>query len=204
MFKYDFIDPAKVFVVGLSNGGGTSALVPRQHPVRGYIAASSWGRTWYEHMLELERGRLTRTGQAPAEVNTGVKAFTEFYNLYLIRGVTPGDVVAQHPEWKSLWYDAPDGQYGRPAAFYQQLQALNLGDAWQKVTAPVLVMRGTSDTIMSDADARAIAENVNRAHAGMAQYIEAPGGDHLLSVKGRLVEEAVPTMMKWMREQLAK
>jgi pimeloyl-ACP methyl ester carboxylesterase len=204
IFKYDFIDPAKVFVVGLSNGGGTSPLVPRQHPVRGYIAASSWGRTWYEHMLELERGRLTRTGQTPAEVNSGVKVFTEFYNLYLIRGMTPGDVVAQHPEWKSLWYDAPDGQYGRPAAFYQQLQALNLGDAWQKVTAPVLVMRGASDTIMSDADARAIAENVNRAHAGMAQYVDVPGGDHLLSVKGKLADDAAPTMMKWMREQLAK
>jgi len=55
MLKLDFIDPAKIFVVGLSNGGGTSALVPRQrgtsalvprqHPVRGYVAASSWGRT---------------------------------------------------------------------------------------------------------------------------------------------------------------
>jgi pimeloyl-ACP methyl ester carboxylesterase len=55
MLKYDFIDPKKIFVIGLSNGGGTSALVPRQHPVRGYIAASSWGRTWYEHMLDLER-----------------------------------------------------------------------------------------------------------------------------------------------------
>ena len=65
MFKYDFIDPAKVFVVGLSNGGGTSALVPRQHPVRGYIAASSWGRTWYEHMLEMERVRLTKAGKSP-------------------------------------------------------------------------------------------------------------------------------------------
>jgi pimeloyl-ACP methyl ester carboxylesterase len=204
MLKYDFIDPAKVFVVGLSNGGGTSALVPRQHPVRGYIAASSWGRTWYEHMLELERGRLTRTGQTPAEVNSGVKAFTEFYNLYLIRAMAPGDVVAQHPEWKSLWYDAPDGQYGRPAAFYQQLQALNLGDAWQKVTAPVLVMRGASDTIMSDADARAIAENVNRTHAGMALYVEVPGGDHLLTVKGKLADDVAPTMMKWMREQLAR
>jgi pimeloyl-ACP methyl ester carboxylesterase len=41
MFNYDFIDPAKVFVVGLSNGGGTSALVPRQHPVRGYGACVS-------------------------------------------------------------------------------------------------------------------------------------------------------------------
>jgi len=204
MPKYDFIDPSKVFVVGLSNGGGTSALVPRQHPVRGYITASSWGRTWYEHMLELERGRLSRTAQTPGDVNSGVRAFTEFYNFYLIRGMTPGEVLAQHPEWKSLWYDAPDGQYGRPAAFYQQLQALNLGDAWQKVTAPALVMRGTADTIMSDADARAIAENVNRAHPGMARYVEVPGGDHLLSVKGKLADEVAPTMMKWMQEQLAK
>jgi len=117
--------------------------------------------------------------------------------------MTPGEIVAQHPEWKSLWYDTPDGQYGRPAAFYQQLQALNLGDAWQKVTAPVLVVRGTADNIMSDADARAIAENVNRVHPGMARYVEIAGGDHLLSVKGKLAEDVAPTMIKWMREQLS-
>jgi pimeloyl-ACP methyl ester carboxylesterase len=204
MLKYDFIEPTKVFVVGLSNGGGTSSLIPHEHPVLGYIAASSWGRTWYEHMLELERGRLVAARQTPGEVNSAVKAFTEFYDLYLIRGMKPGEVLAQHPEWKSLWYDAPDGQYGRPAAFYQQLQALNLGEAWQKVTAPVLVMRGTADTIMSDADARAIADTVNRAHPGMAHYVEVPGADHLLSVKGNLAEDVVLAMMKWMREQLPK
>lgn len=204
MLKYDFIDSTRLFVVGLSNGGGTSSLVAREHPVRGYIAASSWGRTWYEHMLELERVRLNAEGKTPAEVNSSVKAFSEFYNLYLIRGLSPGDVLTQHPEWKSLWYDAPDGQYGRPAAFYQQLQALNLGDSWQRVTVPVLVMRGTSDTVMSEADSRAIADNVNHAHAGLARYVEVPGGDHLLSVKGKLVEDVVPTMLSWMREQLAK
>src|SRR6266853_902022 len=99
MLKYDFIDPAKILVIGLSNGGGTSALIPRQHPVRGYIAASSWGRTWYEHMLEMERRRLTEDAKSPAEVNTAVKSFVEFYTLYLIKGMTPGQIVAQHPEW---------------------------------------------------------------------------------------------------------
>jgi pimeloyl-ACP methyl ester carboxylesterase len=202
MLKYDFIDPERVFVIGLSNGGGTSALVAGRHPVRGYIAASSWGRTWYEHMLELERGRLTAANSSPGEVNSGVKAFTQFYDLYLIHGMKPGEVLAQHPAWKGLWYDTADGQYGRPASFYQQLQTLNLGEAWQKVTVPVLVMRGTSDTIMSDADARAIAETVNRAHPGMARYVEVPGGDHLLSVKGKLADSVVPVMMEWMREQL--
>jgi pimeloyl-ACP methyl ester carboxylesterase len=203
-FKYDFIDPAKIFVAGLSNGGGTSALVPRHHPVRGYIAASSWGRTWYEHMLEMERGRLTKAGKTPGDINSAMKAFVEFYDLYLIRGMTPGEIVAQHPEWKPLWYDAPDGQYGRPAAFYQQLQALNLGEAWQNVNVPVLVMRGTADDIMSNADARALAENVNRAHPGLAEYKEIQSGDHLLTVNGKLAEDVVPTMLSWMREVLTK
>ena len=55
---------------------------------------------------------------------------------------------------EEFWYDTPDGQYGRPAAFYQQLQALNLGEAWQKMNAPVLVIRGGADDIMSRADSR--------------------------------------------------
>src|SRR5215470_739193 len=97
--KYDFIDPSRVFVVGLSNGGGTSVLIPREHPVRGYIAASSWGRTWYEHMLQLERVRLTGTTKSAGDVGSEMKVFTDFYNLYLIQGRTPGEIVSQHPEW---------------------------------------------------------------------------------------------------------
>ena len=204
LFKYDFMDLDRIFVIGLSNGGGTSVLVPRQHPVCGYIAASSWGRTWYEHMLEIERVRLTGAGKAPGEINDALKVFAQFYDLYLIHGMTPDAVLAQHPEWKSLWYDSPDGQYGRPAAFYQQLQALNLGAAWERVSVPVLVMRGTADRIMSDGDARALAASVNHAHPALATYVEIKDTDHLLTVNGRLAEDVVPTMLQWMEKQLAK
>jgi len=68
----------------------------------------------------------------------------------------------------------------------------------------VLVMRGTADDIMSNADARALAENVNRAHPGLAQYEEIKGADHLLTANGKLSEDVVPTILKWMQEQLAK
>src|SRR5713226_182695 len=203
MLKYDFIDPEKIFVIGLSNGGGTSALVPRQHPVRGYIAASSWGRTWYEHMLDLERRRLMEEGKAPAEVNTAVKAFVEFYILYLMKAMTPGQINAQHPEWKSLWYDSPDGQYGRPAAFYQQLQALNLGEIWQKVNEPVLVIRGTGDNIMSRSDSEAIARTVNQVHPGHARYLQIDDMTHGFTVNGKFNEELIPTILTRMKEQLA-
>ena len=80
----------------------------------------------------------------------------------------PGEIIKQHPDWPDLWYDTPDGQYGRPAAIYKQLQDLNLGKTWQDVSAPVLVIHGTADTIMSASDSRAIAETVNRVHPGQA------------------------------------
>jgi pimeloyl-ACP methyl ester carboxylesterase len=200
--NYAFIDPNRVFVFGLSNGGGFSPLAARKHPVRGYISASSWGRTWFEHMLELERLRLTRAKKSPAEINSSIKTFTEFYNLYLMKGMTPGQVVAQHPEWRDLWYDSPDGQYGRPAAFYQQLQSLNLGELWQGVDSSVLVIRGTADTIMSHADSEAIAQSVNQAHPGHARYVEVEGMNHDFTVRGTFYAPLVPLVLGWMTEQL--
>jgi pimeloyl-ACP methyl ester carboxylesterase len=203
MSKYDFIDLDRVFVMGLSNGGGFAPLVSRQRPVRGFIAAGSWGRTWYEHMLELERRRLTDAGKSAAEVNDALKVFTQFYDLYLLQGRTPGEILSQHPEWKDDWYDSPDGQYGRPASFYQQLQALNLGDTWQKVSAPVLVIRGSRDIIMSRADSSAIVEIVNHVHPTKARYLEIEGMTHGFMVDKKFHAELVPTILDWTRQQLA-
>ena len=203
MGKYDFLDADRVIVIGLSNGGGFGPLVPRRHPVRGYIAAGSWGRTWFEHMIENERVRLVSEGKSAAEANDDIKAFTQFYDLYLIQGQTPGEVLRQHPQWKDLWYDSADGQYGRPAAFYQQLQTLNLGRVWQDVDAPVLVIRGSKDTIMSRADSSTIAETVNRVHPGKARYVEVDGMTHGFSVDMKFHADVVTTILNWAKEQLA-
>lgn len=201
--KYPFIDLDRVFVIGLSNGGGTSPLIAQSHHVRGYIASSSWGRTWYEHMLELERVRLnSQSSKTAAEINSALKKFAEFYSLYLIHKMKPGEIVKAHPEWANLWYDEANGQYGRPAAFYQQLQDLNLGEAWSAVNAPVLVIRGSSDSIMSRNDSLAIADIVNRKTPGRAEFVEIPDADHLLSVHGKLADSVIPTMLQWINQQL--
>jgi pimeloyl-ACP methyl ester carboxylesterase len=203
MSKYEFLDADRVIVIGFSNGGGFAPLVSRRHPVRGFVAAGSWGRTWYEHMLENERVRLTAEGKSASEVNDAVKAFSQFYDLYLIQGQTPGEALRQHPQWKDLWYDSADGQYGRPAAFYQQLQALNLGELWQNVDTPVLVIRGAKDTIMSRADSSAIAETVNRVHPGKARYLEVDGMTHGFTVEKKFHAEVVSAILNWAKEQLA-
>lgn len=203
MGQYDFIDPDRIFLIGLSNGGGFAPLVSGKHPVRGFVAAGSWGRTWYEHMLENERVRLTTAGKSAAEVNKATKIFTQFYDLYLIQGQTPGEILRQHPQWKDFWYDASDGQYGRPAAFYQQLQALNLGEVWQKVDGPVLVIRGSKDTVMSRADSSAIADTVNRVHPGRARYVEVEGMTHGFTVDNKFRADIVALILDWTRQQLA-
>jgi hypothetical protein len=58
-------------------------------------------------MLELERRRLTEAGKSPPEVNNAVKAFGEFYALYLTKGMSPGQIIALHPEWKAFGTTSP-------------------------------------------------------------------------------------------------
>src|SRR5438093_6660104 len=57
--NYDFIDSNRAYILGISNGGDFAPLVPesdveRAH-VRGYISVGGWVKTWFEHLLEIER-----------------------------------------------------------------------------------------------------------------------------------------------------
>lgn len=98
----------------------------------------------------------------------------------------------------------PEGQYGRPAKFYQQLQSLNLGLAWQQVNAPVLVIRGTGDEVMSRADGEANLESVNRTHPGLARYLEVERMTHGLNVNKKFHAELIPEILSCLRRWLPK
>jgi hypothetical protein len=131
-------------------------------------------------------------------VNDGMKVYAQFYYDFLIRRMLPSEIIREHPDWKGWWDDASDGQYGRPAAFYQQLHDLNLGRAWQEVNVPVLLIAGTGDDVMSRADSLAIFESVNRVHPGRAEYLEIAMMTHGLTVSKKFHEDLIPTVLKWM------
>jgi alpha-beta hydrolase superfamily lysophospholipase len=80
---------------------------------------------------------------------------------------------------------------------------LNLGEVWQKVNSPVLVIRGTNDSIMSRADSEAIAQIVNQVHPGHARYLEIDSAAHDFTVQGKFYDQLVPTIRNWIEEQLA-
>lgn len=177
--RFDFIDRERVFVFGLSNGAGFAPLVAQGAPVRGYIAMGGWAKTWFEHMLEIERRIATLQGKTPGEVNARQQGIAELYTDYLVHRRAPADIFAAKPQLRALWTDpTPDVQYGRPFTYYQQLQQLNLADAWSKVSVPTLVLHGEFDWIMSREDHELIATLVNKNRPGAAEFAVLPKTGH--------------------------
>jgi pimeloyl-ACP methyl ester carboxylesterase len=181
---YDFIDPNHVYMLGISNGGGFAPLVPEsdseQLQVGGYVVVGGWVKTWFEHMLEIERRRFGLMGKLPGEVNERMKRTATLYHDWLIKKKSVDQIIHEQPELGELW---PEGEdhihlYGRPLAFYQQLQDLNLAAAWSRVKVPTLVLHGQFDWIMSRADHELIAEYVNANRPGAARFIEVPSMGH--------------------------
>lgn len=175
---YDFVDPTRVYLLGISNGGGFAPLVADGAPVRGYVVDGGWVKTWFEHMLEIERRRLALAGHPAAEINTLMKSVEQLYSAYLLERQSPHEIFVRHPELKTLWQGGDDQQYGRPPAFYQQLQDLDLMAAWSKVSVPVLALHGEYDWIMSRGDYELLVELVNRNRPGAAQFVELPQTGH--------------------------
>jgi len=184
LVNYDFIDDTQVYILGVSNGGGFAPLVAEtdtdQAHVAGYVAVGGWVKTWFEHMLEIERRRFTLMGRTPAQVNERMKGVTTLYHELLFRNRPVTDILEAQPKLLDLWPDGADRQhlYGRPVAFYQQLQKLNLAAAWSRVKVPTLVLRGQYDWIMSREDSEIIAKIVNANTPGAARFVELPDTGH--------------------------
>src|SRR5215471_12204859 len=110
--NYDFIDPGRVYMLGISNGGGFAPLVPEadaeQAQVRGYISVGGWVKTWFEHMLEIERRRFGLMGKSPGEVNDQMKGAATLYHEWLIKHRALDDIVKEQPQLGVLWPEGKD------------------------------------------------------------------------------------------------
>jgi pimeloyl-ACP methyl ester carboxylesterase len=181
--NYDFIDTSKIYVLGISNGGGFAPLVSESDAeraqVRGYISVGGWVKTWFEHMLEIERRRFALMGKSAGEINDRMKAAATLYHEWLIKGRSVDEVFNEQPQLADLWPEGKDHAhlYGRPLAFYQQLQHLNLPAAWSHVKVPTYVLHGAFDWIMSREDSELIAAYMNK-NGDLASFYEIPETGH--------------------------
>lgn len=181
-FTLEDLDTENVFIAAQSNGGGYAPLVGQEHNIKGYVVINGWAKTWYEHMLHIERNRFQLLGNSPKEVSQKMKKVTEFYYHYLIEKRSPGDILKEKPHLKEIWDFLPEHQYGLPISYMHQLQDLNLDEAWSKVKVPTLVMYGEYDWIMARDDHLMIVELINQNKPGLASFVSLPKIDHSLFV----------------------
>jgi len=210
--RLEGVDSSRIVLFGGSIGGALAPILAAETRSAGVIAVGGFSRTWYEHMLEIERARLTFEGTEPAEIDRAMKGYATFYDLYLHERLTPAEVLARRPELSALWHDARDGQYGRPAAYYHQVEALNVEEAWSQLDVPVLVLHGEYDWIMSRAEAEHAVAIVNARHPGRATLAILPRTDHHFSVYaspldayreqgGKVSEEVVTRIVEWLHSR---
>jgi len=201
------VDPARLYLMGGSIGGAQVPILARDFRVRGLIVTGGFARTWYEHMLDIERRRLTLSGGKPTEVNAAMRMFAAFYDRVLLQGLTPAQAIAQRPEWAAHWYDAPAHQYGRPIRYYQQVQALDVEGAFEKANLPTLIVWGEYDWIMG----RDESERVAAILGPKATSVVRKGMNHHFDTfptalaafqeeGGRYDEGAARVMVEWLKK----
>jgi pimeloyl-ACP methyl ester carboxylesterase len=204
------VDPGRIFILGVSQGAGFAPLIAAGSPIAGYVASGAWAKTWLEHMLELERRHLTLEGKPAIEISAAMRGYATFYDLYLNGQLTPAQVIARRPDLAPLWHALPAHQYGRPAAYFHQLQRLDVAGAWSKVCVPVLSIHGEQD--MDRDDQEMIVALVNRNRPGAARFVEIPRMDHFFLLhdsaeesyrddsEGVFATAALDAIVDWLRQ----
>jgi len=171
---YDFVDPSRVFIFAHSLGPLLGSMVVTQEPVRGFIAAETIGRSWFEYGLENVRRQSALAGELPDEVDTDVRTHAECAYHFYLRHETPDQLEKIGPQCVEMIRSYA----GMPYTYMQEIGDLSLGKQWKQVDVPVLVIYGTSDPATSADEGRYLVELIDRFHPDRASYVELEGMGH--------------------------
>ena len=174
-----YVDPNRIIVYGSSMGSAIAPVLVNEFNLAGLISDGTFFKTWYEHMLEIERRIRIFQGDTEAEIVQKMnKYYIPLYYGMLIKKKTYEEIVSSTPALREFNYHGAAHMYGRPVSYYHQLQDFNLAGAWESLKAPVRILRGTNDWIMSSFDNHMIIDVLRRnGHKDHLLY-EYPGLDH--------------------------
>jgi len=175
------VDPKRVLIFGHSMGGLQAPILAGELPVKAVVAVATVYRPWYEYVLENSRRQLGLAGATGPELDDAMRREATVQHRYLIDRQTPEAIAQQYPAWREALaqeFPVPGQWSGRAHAFWQQVAAASMPQAWDKVGARVLALWGDSEFVASEVDHPLLVEAVNRKHPGSARYLRLPNSDH--------------------------
>lgn len=173
------VDRSRIIVYGSSMGSALAPYLANKYQLSGVISDGTFYRSWFEHMLEIERRILTMKGDDQATVNDKInRAYIPLYYGMLIEKKSYQQVIEQNPLLAEYNYHSPAHMYGRPVSFYHQMQDFNFAGEWAKLKAPVRIRYGLNDWIMSEYDIDIIEQVLVANQHPDFEVLKVPGLDH--------------------------
>jgi pimeloyl-ACP methyl ester carboxylesterase len=153
LLTLDYIDPDRIIIYGNSMGSAIAPYLANKYNLNGVISDGTFYRSWFEHMLEIERRIKTMQGLKQDEISQLMnQVYIPLYYNMLINKMSYEEIITKNPLLTMHNYHQKNHMYGRPMSYYHQLQDFDFAGQWQKITAPVRVRWGTNDWIMSESD----------------------------------------------------
>ncbi len=178
-----YVDPERIVVYGSSMGSALAPHIANKFDFAAVVSDGTFVKSWYEHMLEIERRILAFKGFSQSEITQKVnQSYIPLYHGMLIERKSYQDVIDTYPAIAADNYHSPEHMYGRPMKYYQQLQHFDVAGEWEQLKVPARIRWGTNDWIMSEADNDLIIEILKAAgHQDHVLY-KHPGLDHWESI----------------------
>ena len=148
-----YIDTSKIIVYGNSMGSALAPYLANKFDLAGVISDGTFYKSWYEHMLEIERRILQIEGKTEAEIYSLMnEVFIPLYYEMLIKKRSFEDILEDNPTYRKHHRQGLNHMYGRSMEYYHQVQDFNFAKNWEEVKVPVRVRWGTNDWIMTEND----------------------------------------------------
>ena len=185
--KNTLVNPDQVFVFGHSLGGITAPLVASEEQVAGIIAYGSVSTSWFEYLIRVLREQAIMTGSDYLTVQKDVQKRIPLLYDYLINKQTPEQLEKKEGYNEMMSTGLPmrrgDLMAGRHYSFMQEIQEVDLAEAYFKSNVPVLALHGEFDVHAINSDwAIEIANMVNSFENGYGSYKIVKGTEHGFSL----------------------
>lgn len=174
-----YVDPEKILIYGNSMGSAIAPYLANKYQANGVIADGTFFRSWFEHMLEIERRIKQMQGLSESKINKQMNlAYIPLYYGMLIEKKSYQEIINESPNLTKYNYHGKNHMYGRPMSYYHQFQDFDFSGEWQKLSVPVKIRWGTNDWIMSEADNDMIKQTLQAANNKHVELHKYPGLDH--------------------------
>lgn len=174
-----YVDSTRVVVYGSSMGSALAPVLANEFHLSGVVSDGTFYKSWFEHMLEIERRIRRMEGDDVATIAQKMKDFyIPLYYEMLVEGKSYAEIMQSRPGIKPYMYHSPNHMYGRPLRYYQQVQAYDFERQWASLKAPLRILRGEHDWIMSYADNEMIMDLLDAVGHEDHQLHVYPGLDH--------------------------